>query len=484
MPAKVPKSQTRARDETPPAHLTTIRLAVADLTADPKNMRTHGDANVRAISASLERWGQQRPILIDAAHTVRCGNGTLQAAKALGWTHIDCVVTNLTGAELKAYAIADNRTAELAGWSAEIGDYLTAIGSEIQDLPMEALAFDGLIPEPENEEPENGPGPLIDAAAELQKKWKTAVGQLWTIGQHRLLCGSCTEEATWARLMDGHKAVLCNTDPPYGVSFHGVDGYKQWEVIKGDHKREDDLLASLLVPAFRQIGLHTTADAAIYIWHAMSTRRDFQRALDLTAIEEKQYITWVKDAVVLGHADYQWQTEPAFYAQKAGQRCRWMGDRCQKTVWRIRPPAPADLATAIANGIRVSDGAGNQLYIGARPPAGRKVRLVRLAEGDTLTVAPDYTGNAWEIHRDPAKDRLHPTQKPVELFRIPIHNHTLPGEIIADPFSGAGGQFIAAQLTHRRCFGMDLDPKYVAVILERMNALGDATKPHLEAPAP
>jgi DNA modification methylase len=354
-----------------------------------------------------------------------------------------------------------------ADW--EIPD-LEAMGIDCGDMKDEAAPAD-----PRDEVIED------DKAAQLQKKWGTAEGQLWTCGDHRILCGSCTDPANWKRLMGGKLAALCNTDPPYGVSYTSSTGKgKKWEVIKGDNKREDDLLATLLVPSMRLAVAHTEPDAAFYIWHASSTRRDFEAAIDAVGLAEKQYISWIKDAFVLGHADYHWQTEPAFYCQKAGASARWLGDRKQTTVWRIKPPAPAEMALTLANGLRLSDGEGGTLYVAPPAPKARKTRLIRLGAGESVSILPPDTTDAWQIARDPTKDRLHPTQKPVRLFVIPIMNHTLPGDIVAEPFSGSGSQFIAAQATGRRCFGTDLDPKYVAVALERLTMEG--VKCELEKP--
>jgi len=264
--------------------------------------------------------------------------------------------------------------------------------------------------------------------------------------------------------------VMCHTDPLYGVSYSGGDN--KWQVIKGDHKRDDDLLSNLLVPALRLAVKHTTPDAPFYIWHANATRRDFDKAIDITGLMEKQYIVWVKDSIVLGHADYHWQHEPCIYAQKGGEACRWFGDRKQATIWRVRPPAPADLAASVANGIRISDGEGNAIFISAKAPKSKKTRLIRLADGDNFSVIAEHSTDAWEIGRDAHKDRKHPTQKPVKLFDIPIQNHTQVGEMMVEPFSGSGAQFLAAHATGRRCYGFELDPKYCAVILERMEEAG------------
>lgn len=436
------------------------------------------EAAVDAVVASIREFGWQQPIVVDDKGVVIAGHTRLKAARKLDLAKVPVLVAeDLTPAQVKAYRLADNRLHENAKWDAG------QLRLEIDDL--RGMNFDlsltGFEPDELLDPDAADPHDVVvtdDQAEKLQAKWGTALGQLWTMGSHRILCGSSTDPKSWTRLMGGKTAALCNTDPPYGVSYTSSTGRgKKWQVIEGDNKREDDLLSTLLVPALRLAVEHTEPDAAFYVWHASSTRRDFEQALDMVGLEEKQYITWVKDAFVLGHADYHWQAEPAFYAQRSGIACRWIGDRSQTTVWRIRPPAPADMAVSLATGVRLSDGAGNGLYVAAQAPKARKTRLIRLTAGDSLTVQPEGSSDAWQISRDPAAERLHPTQKPVRLFVVPILNHTLPGDIAVEPFSGSGAQFLAAHATGRRCFGMDLDPKYVAVALERMTAEGVKCEP-------
>jgi len=149
---------------------------------------------------------------------------------------------------------------------------------------------------------------------ELVAKWKTAPDQLWQIGPHRLRIGSATDPIAWTELMQGQRANLVYCDPPYGVSYHSA---KSGEIQNDDLRR--NALTQLLKPAFEQMVQHAEDNAAFYIWHASSTRRDFEWALDQAALEEAQYLTWVKDSFVMGRADYHWATEPAFYCQKAAQ---------------------------------------------------------------------------------------------------------------------------------------------------------------------
>lgn len=463
------------------ANLTIDRMSLADLKPHPRNPRRHpapGSPAWNTLRRSLQNayWD---PIIWNRRNGCMVG-GHLRQRILLedGYTQADVSVVDLDEDTHYAVMIAANKAIGDDDEQA-VKDLLNELASGGFDMSLTGYDDDELgdiLAGPEQDQ-EAADKVVVDKAAELQAKWGTAEGQLWVMGSHRILCGSCTDPKNWARLMRGEKATLCNTDPPYGVSYVGTD--KKWQMIKNDHKREDDLLATLLLPAMARMLENTDPDAAFYIWHASSTRRDFEKAMDMAGLEEKQCILWIKDSIVLGHADYHWQQEPAFYAQRSGTTCRWYGDRSQATVWRIKPPSPADMSVSIANGVRLSDGAGNAVYISTKAPKARKTRLIRVDPGESITVIPEHTTDAWEIARTPQAERLHPTQKPVGLFRIPIMNHTVPGELIIEPFAGGCGQFVAAHETGRRCYGMDLDPKYVAVGLERMSMLG--IEPHQEA---
>jgi DNA modification methylase len=265
-------------------------------------------------------------------------------------------------------------------------------------------------------------------------------------------------------------------DPPYGVSYQGAAGS-----LKGDDKRDDDLL-KLLDKAFTLAVKYSTDHAAFYIWHATSRRRDFEAALDSAGIEEKQYITWVKDSFVLGHADYHWQTEPCFYAQKSGHSAVFHGDRSQSTVWILQAERTADgKRVALANGLRLSNGKGQELYLAPRAPKTKKTKLVRLQAGDKLQLvnAADGASDAWLISHDDTAGNGHPTPKPIELGVRAIENSSAPGDIVLDLFLGGGFTAIAAAKTGRACYGMELDPKYLAVTLEGLKKLG--LKPHLSS---
>jgi ParB-like chromosome segregation protein Spo0J len=269
---------------------------------DPANVRRHPERNLDTIKASLARFGQQTPIVVDSKCVVRKGNGTLAAAKALGWTTIDIVRTDLSGVEATAYAIADNRTAELAEWDGSgLAETLRALQSEEDEGIFEAAGFS----EKELEEMlaslgdemlaaegfEDDEAP-VDKAEELLDKWKVKPGDLWEIPSlttpnksHRLLCGDSTKPDHVARVMDGAKAPMMNTDPPYGIDYAAskqgmpVGGFRNIQERFGDIENDDLTngaeLQSFLEAMIRAAVPHLTPNPAFYLWHPMLTQGTF-----------------------------------------------------------------------------------------------------------------------------------------------------------------------------------------------------------------
>lgn len=461
-------------------------MKISRLQLDSNNANRGTDRGKLALAASLKDLGAGRSILIDKRGRVIAGNKTLEQAIAAG--HKDIVVVKTDGKKLvavqrqdldlakhkkaKALAIADNRVGELdLEWDP---DALAAIA---KDVDLSAFFSEDELEKilKTDDQADDYPG-TESKSAELAKKWKTRPGQLWTCEDHRFLCGDSTKAGDVKRLMAGRLADLVNMDPPYGVSYEGAAGK-----LKGDDKRDDQLL-QLLERAFSLAARHSKDQAAFYIWHATSRRRDFEAALDSAGLEEKQYITWVKDSFVLGHSDYHWQTEPCFYAQKSGFSTTFYGDRSQSTVWILQADRGADgKRVALANGLRLSTGKGHEIYLAPRAPKTKKSRLVRLQPREKLQLvnAADGSSDAWLVSHDDTASNGHPTPKPVELGVRAIENSTAPGETVLDLFLGGGFTAIAAAKTGRTCYGMELDPKYLAVTLEGLEKLG--LKPTLAA---
>ncbi len=222
--------------------------------------------------------------------------------------------------------------------------------------------------------------------------------------------------------------------------------------------------------ALRMAHKHSQDDAAFYIWHASSSRRDFEAALDAAALQEKQYIIWVKETIVMGRSDYHWQTEPCFYAEKAGKKAKWYGDRTGSTVWRLKKLPNDGTAIDLATGLHITDGGAASLFLKANPPKTGKFRHLRIAE-DPVMIADRAGTDAWQVSRDKRSDYLHPTQKPAELAEIAIVNSSQENDVVVDCFGDSFSTLIAAENLKRRCYAMDLDPKFVAVGLERWSVM-------------
>lgn len=206
-----------------------IKKKITDLSHDPSNVRTHDEKNITAIKASLRKFGQQKPIVIDDKGTVIAGNGTLESAKSLGWTEIDCVVTQLDSLNKTAFAIADNRTAELADWDQTALDLQLKSLADL-NMDMSEFDFDIKIDDPTLEPNEKDDEvPEVDDSNELGIE----LGQVWKLGNHRLMCGDSTKKEDVEKLMDGQKPDMVYTDPPYGINEEG-DRSKRGGLCQGN----------------------------------------------------------------------------------------------------------------------------------------------------------------------------------------------------------------------------------------------------------
>lgn len=440
----------------------------AAIIGNPRNPNTHPEAQVELLAQIIRSTGWRQSITVsrNSGFVVK-GHGRLAAAMLAGIPQCPVEYQEYSNeAEEWADLTADNRLAELAEIDdVKLADLLAELTNA--DIPLELTGYteedlESILDGIAGEDPEESTG--LDDDYEQALPPMTKPGDLWIFGGHRLICGDATDEATIKRLMDGKKGHLVHTDPPYGVSYETQSG--AFGMIKNDDKTHDELYASLLLPVFKLYRQHTIKDAAFYVWHASSTRRDFEDALTAAGLMENQYLIWVKNGLALGHADYQWSHEPCFYASRAGVKPRFFGDRAQRTVWRATTNEEGRAATTLGNGLVLTDGAGGTLYIADRPPKGKRMRYVRVAPGQDLAIIPEDQGNTvWEVARETGT--LHPTQKPVELPRRAIENSTQPGEIVLDFFGGSGSTMLAAEMTGRRCFSTELDPVYCDVAISR-----------------
>ena len=443
-------------------------LETEKVVGNPRNPNKHPKKQVEMLAKIIKATGWRANITISrlSGYVVK-GHGRLEAAIKAGCEKVPVEYQNYTSeAEEWADLTADNRLAELSDLdNTMLADLLAEI--DTGEFPLELTGYteedlDGIIgaiagkddAEPNDQDDEHDqPLPPM-----------SKLGDLWLLGPHRLICGDATDGPTIDRLMDGEKAAMVHTDPPYGVSYETQSG--NFAMIKNDDKTHDELYYKLLLPAFNNYRKHTIEEAAFYIWHASSTRRDFEDAMTAAGLMENQYLIWVKNGISLGRADYQWAHEPCFYASRAGISPKFYGDRAQHTVWRVTTRQDGQMMTVLGSGIVLTDGTGGKLCITDKPPKGKKMRYVRMEEGKPIDLfQEDRMQTVWEVARE--TNTLHPTQKPVELPIRAIENSSQPGEIVLDFFGGSGSTLLGAELTGRRCYTTELDPVYCDVIISR-----------------
>jgi DNA modification methylase len=379
-------------------------VKIETLVFDPANARKHGEKNLAAIKSSLQRFGQQKPIVVDANGVVRAGNGTLAAAKALGWKEIAIVRSPLSGSEATAYAIADNRTSELAEWDDDVlSQTLAALQIEDEELALasgfDAKEIDALLAPDEVTEDEVPEAPVDPI---------TKIGDLWILGEHRLLCGDSTKAEDVARLMNGEKADVVFTDPPYGVNIQGSKSGRP-TMIAGD-------LTQTAIPFSFDLAvtIATKDDARLYFCGGEVNLYLYQKLFEKHCRQLPKHLIWKKNAFTMKPNGYHYQYEIIFHGYKSG-------------------------------------GGSLEKWYGAR--------------------TEEAASDVWQISRDSSSDYEHPTQKPVALPARAIGNSCPPSGLVFEPFGGSGSTFLAAEQLKRRCFGLEISPQYCDVIVKRWENL-------------
>ena len=367
------------------------------------NARTHSKEQLLKLRSSLREFGFVNPVLIDKEFNIIAGHGRVAAAKAEGITEVPCVmVEHLTEAQKKAYILADNRLALDAGWDKELlaieFESLKDLNFDLNLTGFEAAEIDELFSNIHHKDVADDD---FDVDAALAEEPISKPGDIWVIGRHRLICGDSTLAETYEKLMNEKKANLCVTDPPYNVNY--TAGKENERVIKNDNM-DDQNFYEFLLAAFKNIYHQLEDGGAIYVFHADTEGLNFRKAFKDAGFKLSGVCQWVKQSLVLGRSDYQWQHEPVLYGWKPTGKHRWYGDRKQTTVWNFDRPK---------------------------------------------------------------KSELHPTMKPVPLIAYPIQNSSMSNCIVLEPFGGSGSTLIASEQTGRICYAIELDEKYVDVIVKR-----------------
>ena len=293
------------------------------------NARTHSPEQINKLRSSLREFGFINPVIIDRDFGVIAGHGRILAAKEEGITEVPCVFADhLTEAQKKAYIIADNRMAMDAGWDEELLRVeIEALQAQAFDLSLTGFdekELSDLFKDDADVQEDD-----FDVDAELEKPTFSKSGDVWMLGRHRLVCGDSTKAETFDTLMQGRKANLVVTDPPYNVNYEGNAGK-----IKNDNLA-DEKFYQFLFDAFSNIEKVMADDASIYVFHADTEGLNFRKAFSDAGFYLSGCCIWKKPSLVLGRSPYQWQHEPCLYGWKKSGKHQWYADRKQTTIWEF-----------------------------------------------------------------------------------------------------------------------------------------------------
>ena len=298
------------------------------------NARTHSPEQIGKLRSSLREFGFINPVIIDRDFGIIAGHGRVLAAREEGITEVPCVfVDHLTEAQKKAYIIADNRMALDAGWDEELLRVeIESLQAEAFDLALTGFEADELADLLGSEEEETKDDDY-DLTAALEKAAFVEKGDVWVVGKHRLYCGDATNPDDVSKLMDGNRANLIVTDPPYGVSFKSKSGL----TIQNDSMKDEEFY-NFLRKAFDNMVAHMESGGAAYVFHADTEGLTFRRAFVDAGFHLAGVCIWAKNSLVLGRSDYQWQHEPVLYGFLQNGKHRWYSDRKQTTIWNFDKP--------------------------------------------------------------------------------------------------------------------------------------------------
>ena len=376
-------------------------VKINDVKVNPNNPRLIKDDKFSKLVQSIKDLPQMlaiRPIVVNTDMVVLGGNMRLKACKEAGLKEVPIIIAdNLTEEQQREFLIKDNVSGGEWDWQMLANDWDT---EQLNDWGLDIPNFE---PEQVLEAVEDD-FEVPDGGIETD----IVLGDLFEIGEHRLLCGDSTDSDAVAKLMDGNLADICHTDPPYNVDYDG--GSKKRESIAND--KLDDF-PKFLYDVYTTISTALKKGSAIYVWHASLETHNFIQQFLNAGFLFKSYIVWNKNNSTFGRSDYHWKHEPCIYGWLEGASHKWHGDRKQTTV--------------------------------------------------------------WDIDR-PSRSEEHPTMKPIVLCSKPLENSSTIGDIVLDVFLGSGSTMVAAHQLKRKCYGMELDPKYCQVIVDRMLKLDPSLK--------
>ena len=373
------------------------KVKLSEIKNNPNNPRILKDDKFAKLVKSIKEFPKMleiRPIVVNSDMIVLGGNMRLKACKEAGLKEVPIVLADdLTEDEQKQFIIKDNVGFGEWDWEMLANEWEADLLDEWGlDLPDFSVTEEPTAYEDDYEMPDEVQTDIV-------------LGDLFEIGEHRLLCGSSTQTDNWSKIFESEFADLVVTDPPYNVAYTGKT--KDALTIQNDSMNDGDFY-QFLYDFYTALGAYTKAGGSWYVWHADSEGANFRKAMADAGIMVKQCLIWVKQSMVMGRQDYQWKHEPCLYGWKEGAAHKWYSDRKQTTV--------------------------------------------------------------LEFNR-PSRNAEHPTMKPVELISYQIQNSSKIGDLVSDGFLGSGTTMVASHQLKRKCYCMELDPKYCQVIVDRMRKL-------------
>ena len=386
-----------------------------------KNAKIHTPEQIEQIKKSIQEFGMNDPIAVwGKDNLIVEGHGRLEALKQLGYTEVECIrLDHLTDEERRAYTLAHNKLTMNTDFDLDmLNDELFSIDT----IDMADFGFEVELPIEEHELTED------DYEVEVPEEPKAKPGDIYQLGEHRIMCGDSTSTADVKKLLAGETMDLVVTDPPYNVAIENSQGM----TIENDNMSADTF-QEFLNKAFTNMNEALKPGGAFYIWHASRTQREFETALNEAGLEVRQQLIWNKNSLVLGRQDYQWKHEPCMYGWKEGSHY-FINARTETTTIE----EPLDLEKLTKDEMKT---------------------LLQTIYQETPTTVIDE-------HR-PSKNTDHPTMKPIKLIGRLIRNSSKPGEKVLDLFGGSGSTLIASEELDRKCYMMEYDPKYVDVIINR-----------------
>ena len=411
-------------------------LSIDTLIPYDRNNKIHDAEQIKKIAKSIKELWFRAPILVDENFVILAGHWRLAAAKKLKLKEVPVIqYTDLTEDQKKKYRLLDNRLADLSEYDLE------NLKLELQELNDERLnglfeEFDLKLEEEERNEEIEDEAPLPPTNPIVQE---------WDIfeldgknGKHYLICGDSTKSETYTKLTElaGKKADLLFTDPPYNVNYKG-QGKKTSNGILNDRMSDQNFLF-FLQDTFHALSTALNSNAPLYVFHASKTQREFQNAMEENGIEIISQLIWNKPSINHIGAAYKSKHEPFFYARLKGADIPWYGSEIYEETVRESPDRTQKTEKEILQALKKAKEAEKEGYT-----------------------------TIWSQKRHPVQDYEHPTQKPVELVERAILNSSREWELVLEPFAGSWTTLIAAEKTGRLSLNIELDPKYVEVILRR-----------------